>query len=193
MRPTLLYTVRLIAIFSALLLVPPGVFAFKDRAENFTYIQSGPDGIFYARCVPAGKDGGAGHADIYRVHEDKDELLDRYDLYPRSIVLGWSPIAGKVAVMAIVRGEAADWKQQEEFRFMIGGKLLKKYTSADLLALGADEQTSRPGGQRAAYRVGACEQVPGTNDYDFVVELKDGAKVRFDILTGEPRQAAPAK
>ena len=177
----------------ALFMTQGAAMAFKDRASNFTYVQSGPGGIFYARCIPTAKEGAAGRTEIYRVHEDRDELLDRYDLYPRAVVLGWSPIAGKVAVMSVVQEEAKDWKQQEEFRFSIGGKLLKRYTSADLLALGADEQVGRPGGQRAAYRVGECEQVPGTNDYDFVVEIKGGAKLRFDILTGELRPpVAPA-
>ena len=31
-----------------------------------------------------------------------------------------------------------------------------------------------------------CEQVPGTNDYDFVIESK-GKRLAFDIVTGKPR------
>jgi hypothetical protein len=31
-----------------------------------------------------------------------------------------------------------------------------------------------------------CKQVPGTNEYDFVIELK-GKKLAFDILTRKPR------
>ena len=69
----------------------------KSRATNFTYVQSGPDGVFYARCIPAEKEGHAGRTEVYRVLEGRDELVDHYDLYPRGVVLGWSPIAGKVA------------------------------------------------------------------------------------------------
>ncbi len=38
---------------------------------------------------------------------------------------------------------------------------------------------------------GTCEQVQNTNEYNFVVELKGGAKVRFDILTGKVRPVKP--
>jgi hypothetical protein len=164
----------------------PGV-AVGKHAYNRTYVQSGPGGAFYARCIPTAQEGSAGRTKIYRVEEAEDELLETYDLYPSAVVIGWSPIAGKVALMAVVQERAENWKQQEELRFLIGGKLLKSYTSADLVAMGADEQMSSERGQRAAYRVGDCEQVPGTNDYDFIVEIKGGVRLRFDILTGTLR------
>ncbi len=178
----------LIAALIALILVQLPAVAVGDRGNNHTYVQSGPDGVFYARCIPTDKDGNVGRIKIYRVEQDKDELIDTYDLYPNAVVLGWSPIASKVAVMTVVHERAKNWKQQEELRFSIGGKLLKSYTSADLLAMGADEELSSETGQRATYRVGTCEQVPGTNEYDFIIEIKAGVKLRFDILTGELRK-----
>jgi hypothetical protein len=32
-----------------------------------------------------------------------------------------------------------------------------------------------------------CEQVPGTNEYDFILDFGDGKQAKLDILTGEPR------
>ena len=163
---------------------------FAKRADNRPYVQSGADGVFYARCIPAEAEGTGGRTEICRVGMERDEVIDRYDWYTaHGVVLGWSPLKGKVSVLAIIQEEADEWRRQEELRFMLGGQKLKSYTSADLLALGAGEQVSKPGGQRAAYRVIGCEQVPLTNEYDYVIEVGKDKRLRFDITTGELRSA----
>jgi hypothetical protein len=164
--------------------------ALSKRAGNRPYVISGPDGAFYARGIPTGDDGIGGRTEVYEVGAERDTLLDTYDFYaPERVVLGWSPITGKVAMMAALNDSipAKDWAAREELRFCLGGKVIKSYTAAELIALGAKEVVSRPGGVHPSFRLVGCEQVPGTNDYDFILDLDGGRQVRLDILTGEPR------
>jgi hypothetical protein len=178
--------------------------AAAKEAGPRAYVQSGPDGVFYARCVPPAGEGKAGHTDVYQVWGETDKLVDRYDWFARDgVVLGWSPIKGEVAVLAAVGGRGAvgdraaaagpadDWRQQEELRFYSAGRHLKTYTSGDLVALGADEVMSTgPRRHHAGFRLAGCEQVPGTNEYDFLVDVGAGKVLRFDITTGGVRSAA---
>ena len=158
-------------------LVAVAAAACADEAGNRPYVQSGPDGVFYARCVPDAVTGSAGRTRVYSVGRDKDDLLETYDWYARGVTLGWSPTAGKVAVMARRNGA--------ELSFYLGGKLLASYTADDLGKLGVEvTKRQNPGGP--VFRVVGCEQVPGTNDYDFVIESK-GKRLAFDILTGKLR------
>jgi hypothetical protein len=148
-----------------------------DEAGNRPYVQSGPDGALYARCVPDALTGSAGRTRVYSVGRDKDDLLETYDWYARGVTLGWSPTAGKVAVMARRNGA--------ELSFYLGGKQLASYTADDLGKLGVEiAKRQDPGGP--VFRVVGCEQIPGTNDYDFVIESK-GKRLAFDITTGRPR------
>ena len=152
-------------------------------AHNAPYVQSGRDGAIYARCVPAADAGTAGTTRIYRVGREKDELLDTHPWYaPEGVTLGWSPLVGKVAVAARP-GMAA-----EELSFALGGVRLAGYSAAEVKAMGAAADVVRGVGIRAGIQVIGCEQVPGTNEYDFVVEA-GGRRLRFDILTGGPRAA----
>jgi hypothetical protein len=156
-------------------------------------VQSGPDGVFYARCVPAADGKGPGSTNIFRVRAEKDELVDSYDWYAQGgVVLGWSPIEGKVAVMRVHRGERDAGKPaagQAEVSFYLGGKLLKSYTTRELVELGAEESMTRQG-HGANYKVVGCEQVPGTNRYLFVIEGKGGRRISIDIITGNPEPVA---
>jgi len=159
--------------------------AFQD-AGNCPYVQSGPDGVFYARCIPRETTGSGGFTDIYKVQKDHDELVDHYDWFTKhGVVLGWSPIAGKVAVMAIRKDAPSPPDQQIEFSFYLGGKLLKSWTTADLNRLGAEVSPSFYGGERAVFQVLGCEQVPRTNEYIFSIKIAKDNKVSFDILTGD--------
>ena len=47
---------------------------------------------------------------------------------------------------------------------------------------------SKPGGIHPDFRLVGCEQVPGTNEYDFILDVGNGRLVKLDILTGEPRK-----
>lgn len=167
--------------------------AIAGREIEYTpYVTSGCDGIFYARGTPTAADGSSGHTEIYRVRADGDQLIDRYAWYaPGRVTLGWSPTAGKIAVLSVMASErGAGWRKQEELRFSLGGAHLASWTNEQLLALGAAEVHSSHGGSHADYRVIGCEQVLGTNEYDFVVEIAGGKRLRFDILTGKLRVPA---
>ena len=169
---------------SAAALVVTAVPARADERGNRPYVQSGPDGIFYARCIPNGNLGAEGTTKVSKVGREKDELLDTYDWYaPDGVTLGWSPIAGRVAVMA--RGSELG----SELSFYLGNKKLASYTVEELGKFGVEvaKRRSTAGPEvKAEFRVVGCEQVPGTNDYDFVIESK-GQRLAFDIVTGKPR------
>jgi hypothetical protein len=158
--------------------------AASKTQQNYPYVQSGPGGVFYARCIPAETEGIKGTTTIYRVRKDKDDVVDTYDWYSKpGVVLGWSPIAGKVAVMSLGGKEAPEPDKQVEFSFHLGGKHLASYTTKDLMAWGADVDSRN--GRRAVFNVVGCEQIPRTNRYVFTVEIKH-EKLSFDILTGKP-------
>jgi hypothetical protein len=124
-------------------------------------------------------------------------VVERHAWYaPGGLHLGWSPIAGKVAAMAVGGDATKDADKRVEFTFYIGAERLTTYTTADLLALGAtlgrgaDEDV-----RRADVRIVGCEQIQNTNDYVFrvVLHTNQGEKtIDFDILTGKPYDAAQA-
>jgi len=161
----------------------------RDDRSNFAYVQSIETGVFYARCIPAESEGTKGHTQIYSVSRDKDRLVDSYDWYTRAVILGWSPIAGKVAVMALGGTPSSDSNKQVEFSFYLGGKFLHSYTAEDLINWGANSWRSSEG--RMDFKVIGAEQIPGTNEYVFSIEIK-GKKLSFDILTGKPYTSTKA-
>ena len=180
---------RIVAAFGVLFAVAASA-AGSPPVPNGPYVQSMDGGAFYARCVPAADAGPAGTTKVYRVGRDADELVDTYDWYAQEgVVLGWSPLAGKVTVMAR-GGKPGPDGRRVELSFHLGGRQLAAYTAADLEELGVEVPLRRtPSGRpepRADVRAVRCEQVPGTNEYDFVVE-SGGRQFRFDILTGRSR------
>ncbi len=163
--------------------------AAAKAAFNRLYVQSMQGGgVFYARCIPAEQTGTAGFTDIYRVRREGDERVDHYDWYsPQGLVLGWSPIAGQVAVMARRREPAATPDQQVELGFYLGGRHLKSWTTAELQALGATVAAIRednPPGKFAEFQLLGCEQIDNSNEYVFTVQFSGRKKAAFDILTG---------
>jgi len=164
--------------------------AASKSVGNRAYVQSGPDGVFYARCVPADATGDQGVTTIYRVEAKKDVEVDRYDWFSRQgLVLGWSPIAGQVAVLRKGAPKSEDPEKQVEFSFYLGGKLLKAWTTQELVDLGARVGAHKLNFEKRAYlQYLGCEQIPGSNHYVFEVKLLPDKVLRFDILTGKLRQ-----
>lgn len=160
----------------------------SKAVSNQPYVQSGPSGVFYARCIPAEAAGTKGSTKIYRVRKEQDEVVDNYDWFVMNgVVLAWSPIAGKVAVMALGGEPKAVPDKHAELSFYLGGKLLNTYTTNDLKAWGANVWPR--GDHRARFKVLGQEQIPGTNEYVFSIEI-EGKKFDFDILTGKPYKGA---
>ena len=159
------------------------------KVGNFPYVKSDLDGFFYARCIPAKAEGREGVTEIYRVRPDKDELTDRYDWYSKQgLFLGWSPIAGKIAVMSLDKERGKPLDQQIEITFYLGGKQLKSYTTSELLTLGARlnrKHTDADEGDGAIFQATGSEQIPGTDEYVFSIIVSENKKLSFDILTGE--------
>jgi hypothetical protein len=158
-------------------------------AANRPYVECLKGGAFYARCIPSGKFDSAGTTDIYRVGMEKDERIAHYEWYSRDgLVLGWSPIAGEVAVMARRSEPAESPDKQIELSFYLGGKLLKSWSTTDLQKLGATvdwAKAEKPMVRGAEFQLGGWEQIDNSNEYVFSVQFAGGKKVSFDILTGE--------
>lgn len=160
----------------------------SKAASDFPYVHSDLDGIFYARCIPGDTRGAK--TEIYQVQKDRDKLVDTYDVYSRNgLRLGWSPIAGKVAMMLVRPKEEADPNKQEELIFFLGGKRLSHCTTAELQKLGAQIRPDMRNGKHAQFKAIGSRQVPGTNEYDFVISI-DGKEIGFNILTGKQRALA---
>lgn len=139
--------------FILAVLVPLAAFASK-RAGNRPYVQ-GMDGpsVFYARCIPDGPMGNKGTTTIMRVEAAHDVEVDQYPWYsPRGVVLGWSPLKGKVAVMAFP-DPSPDQEDRVEFSFYLAGTLLASYTTSDLQKLGVDAGPSHEGGKASQYKL----------------------------------------
>jgi hypothetical protein len=175
---------RWLVLSATVLAAAAGPAAAEKPVDNRPYVQSGADGAFYARCIPDDAAGSAGRTEIYRVGKQKDDLVCTYDWYPaHGLTLAWSPAAGKIAVMARRSGPTT------ELSFHLGPTRLADYSTADLGKLGVDVGPRRSATgpvSRAEFRILGCEQVPGTNDYLFVIESK-GKRLAFDIVTGKPR------
>jgi len=159
------------------------------QAPPRTYVYSGLDGIFYARCSPP-KTGHPARTQVFRVEEKQDMPVDSYEFFSPRIELGWSPIAGKVAVLATRLANSADLSKQHELDFYLGGKHLKTYSTQDLMQMGAPTSMRlyEDGGKRAEFKLVGCQQVPGTNEYNFVISFASGKTCQFDILTGALRE-----
>jgi hypothetical protein len=168
--------------------------AAAKTAGNRPYVaafeeQSG----FYARCIPDKSRGSEGTTQILCLRPEGDEVITTYAWYNRNgIVMGWSPTAGKVAVMRVRQDEGLAVEKQIEFSFYLGDQFLRSYTTEDLVKLGAKVEPDAsareaglgPSSKRAVYRVEGCKQAWNTNDYYFSVKLHETQTLSFDILTG---------
>ena len=168
--------------------------AAAKSAENRPYVAVfAGQSPFYARCLPDDSRGNKGTTQVLRVQREGDEAITTYAWYNRhGLVMGWSPKAGKVAVMRMKQDAGLPIEKQIEFSFYLGRQFLRSYTTADLAKLGAkvqlDAQAVEDGlgvsSKRAVYRVEGCKQAWNTNDYYFSVRLDETQTLAFDILTG---------
>ncbi len=187
-------THRILSLLALLMALGLCTSSASDRsaakaAFNRPYVACIKGGVFYARCIPSGKSDSTGFTDLYRVGMEKDERVAHYDWYSREgLVLGWSPIAGEVAIMAR-RNEPADSPDKQiELSFYLGGKHLRSWTTAELQTLGATVgwvKEHEPLTRRAELQLGDWEQIDNSNEYIFTVRFAGGKKASFDILTGE--------
>jgi hypothetical protein len=175
--------------------------ALGKDGGNGAYVVGFPGGAsIYARCVPEEVKGSKGVTQVLRVRKEGDEILASYDWYNRQIFLGWSPTAGKVAVLRVAQDAGLAPDKQIELSFYLGNDLVKSYTTADLVKLGArldyDGIAAERGitavdgpPKRAQYLVESCEQVWNTNDYYFRVKVNPSDVtpriLKFDIVTGK--------
>ncbi len=151
-------------------------------------------GVFYAKSVPDEIDGDKGVTRVMRVQKEADELLTTYPWYAeRGLALGWSPTAGKVALVRLHQQIGKPVEEQIELSFYLGEKFLKSYTTADLVkmgiktwySVGESGRKGPSGGDRASYTSLGCKQVWNTNDRYFAIKISESEELKFDILTGK--------
>jgi hypothetical protein len=182
-------------IMASLMILTTCSYVVAKGAGNRPYVAAFENqSSFYARCMPAKKIGSEGTTQIMRIRKEGDEVIATYVWYNRNgLVLGWSPKAGKVAVMRVREDEGLLADKQIEFSFYLGDQFLRSYTTHDLVKLGAkmerdwraNENGFDASSKRAAYSVEGCKQAWNTNDYYFSVKLNEAQTLNFDILTGK--------
>jgi hypothetical protein len=168
--------------------------AVAKSAGNRPYVVgAGKPSPFYARCIPDESRGSKGTTQLLCIRRDGDEVIATYAWYNRhGLVMGWSPKAGKVAVMRVKQDEGLAIEKQIELSFYLGDQFLRSYTTADLATLGAKVQRDPhaieaglgTSSKRAVYSIEGCKQAWNTNDYYFSVRLDEKRTLSFDILTG---------
>jgi hypothetical protein len=182
-------------VILVLVLASCGCADAKD-AGNPPYVATlrEPLGPFYARCLPAKSKGNDGTTQILLLRPEGDTVITTYSWYNAGgIEMGWSPKAGKIAVMRLRQDSGLPAQKQTELSFYLGDRLLWSYTTADLAKLGAKvkrdvyaiESGFGVASTRAAYDVEGCVQAWSSNDYYFKVRLDDKNTLNFDILTGK--------
>ena len=186
----------MIKALPAVILLTLGIsdLAVAKSAGNRPYIAAFDDqSPFYARCIPAKITGSEGNTQILRLRPEGDEVVATFAWYNRhGLVMGWSPKAGKVAVMRVRQDAGLPVERQIEFSFYLGDQWLQSYTTEDLVKLGAKVELDRMAvedglgvsSKRAVYRVEGCKQAWNTNDYYFSIRLNETQTLSFDILTG---------
>lgn len=90
------------------------------------------EGVFYARSIPGSPLEVEGKTDIYLVESNEDKIIDSYNWFNRNkLVLAWSPIAGKVAILRY-----GPENKDAALAFYMGGIFLKSYSPTELMKLG---------------------------------------------------------
>ncbi|NQU09265.1 hypothetical protein HQ590_00620, partial [bacterium] len=110
-----------------LLMVATCDHAAAMRASNRPYVGAFDEqSPFYAKCIPDKSRGSEGTTQILRLRPEGDQVIATYAWYNRKgIVMGWSPKAGKVAVMRVRQDEGFAVEKQIEFRFYLGDQFLR--------------------------------------------------------------------
>jgi len=159
----------------------------SKRSCNRAFVHSDLGGIYYARAIPEECIGTKGYTQIYRVENEQDKLLHTYNWFNRyGIILAWSPIVGKVAVLTAWHEQINPFGENVEISFFIDGQHLRSYTINELIQMGAEyeQQKELSQGKQLNYKILGCEQILRTNEYRFVIIIGE-KKVFFDILTGK--------
>jgi len=167
-----------------------------NRPYAATMREGGP---IYARCLPDDLTSSKGTTQIMQVQKEGDQVITTFNWYNRSgILLSWSPTAGKVGVMRLRQDEYLPPDKQIEFSIYLGDQLVRSYTTAELVKLGAvlehdmaaqemlalKPDTTNFSPMRATYEVEGVFQVWNTNDYYYRVKLDATHTLNFDIVTG---------
>lgn len=177
-----------------------GVGLAGSRVPNRAYVQSGPGGAFFARATPDGPRGSAGETRVYGVgaRGKPDTLIHTYPWFsPDGVYLAWSPIGGLAAITPsrepLDRTRRRESGRRVELSLYLDGKTVREFTADELKALGAKAgpfTSAEVEYKSVDIEVVGDGQVPGTNDYEWVVRQDGGPDLRLDVVTGEPRVLA---
>ncbi len=199
-RCAVFYIVVLFAIFAIQVL--PTFAQVGDRTvfhkRPYIVVDANGLGEIYARTSASG-------TRIYRVGEDKDELIDRYDWYcgrfPNKlhlISIGWTKGRPNIAVYRPnnQRKAGVDPKKQVEFDLYLNGKPVRQFTTQQLIEFGAALKTSSANEIRAMYPANATYADFTFMGYDgyqagkrgalgcYSLKMSNGRIVLIDLATG---------
>jgi len=180
----------------------PASFAQDRTVESQTpYIAVDSNGLgeIFARCATGG-------TRVYRVGDDKDELIDRFDWYcsrfPEKLSLisiGWTKGRPNIAIYRPNnhRFAGANPKKQGEFDLYFNGKHVRQFTTQQLVEFGAVLKKSSDGEIRSRYPANAIYAdftFQGYDGYDaakrggsgyFSFTVSNGNIVLIDVATGK--------
>ena len=148
----------------------------------------------YCRCIPDHKRGDKGVTQILKLQRGGDALVNEYPWYNnQGVVLGW---CGEVQGIAVMRVKQDRWwtrrtmDQRVELSFYLQDKLLRSYTTRDLLKLGAEETQIHVDVEElhretvADFKVVGWQRIGETRTSVFTIKVGDGKEIHFDTLTG---------
>ena len=179
----------------------PASFALDRAFESsrpYLAVDANGLGEIYARCT-------AGGTLVYRVADDKDHLIDRFDWYcsrfPKKLYLisvGWTKGRPDIAIYRPNNHRIAgvDPKKQGEFDLYFNGKHVRQFTTQQLVDLGA--ALKKPSGEHhrlypdnAVYADFTFQGYDGYNAKEsggsgyFSFRMSKGNIVLIDVATGK--------
>ena len=169
-------------LFAPVLLLAVSIRADQE-AGNTLYVRAATYGGHYAKCIPTAIYGDAGETRIYLAQTNADTLEFKFNWYAPELKL-----QGTAWGISVVR--FGSWPRGHEVStndlavaFYLNDKLLKSYSTRDLVARPDDVQKSV-----SHYTV--IKEIKGyrwikENDWVFDLVTHSGRQLSFDVRTGE--------
>lgn len=153
-------TIRIILLIAGAGLAWVGSAPADEEASSVAHVAAGPYGRCYAKSVPKhiyDPENGprqAGHTVVYRVEPEQDVLLERFDWFSQKLFLKCD--AGNEFSLA----RLGPWHRGHEPRhdhlaiaFYKNGRLLKRYSTLDIVRLASPGDAGRSGAESISVSV----------------------------------------
>ena len=150
-----------------------------DFPQNSVYVKSSPNGLIYAKAIPAAPFGSKGITKIYAVREGEDQLIESYNWYAEQIDLN---ITSQGITVVRFGSWRRDRKSEElAIGFYLSGKTVREYTGGEI------HDITRRAGFHGLLRFPQVSSLQGgwlvRNGYAFSVS-SNGYIIRFNTVRG---------